>query len=85
MTPTAEFNFHCDPEAAHFVLDRMGGRINLVDLDVCGKSSFSWVCNTYSILYRFEIIYDRIRGLEYICVARRCGCSLYISNYNINI
>ncbi|KAK3087236.1 hypothetical protein FSP39_003441 [Pinctada imbricata] len=41
-TICAEFNFHCDPEAANIVLNQLGCPITLVGNEVCANNTLSW-------------------------------------------
>lgn len=42
ITPTAEFNFYEDPEAAHIVLTQLGRMICLITLELCCNTTLSW-------------------------------------------
>jgi hypothetical protein len=42
ITPTAEFNFYSDPEAAHCVLSTMGRIVTLLPQDLFEQHSFPW-------------------------------------------
>ncbi|XP_050418774.1 nucleoside hydrolase isoform X3 [Patella vulgata] len=42
ITPSAEFNFYTDPEAAHIVLSDLGCPITLVCWELCLEHSFPW-------------------------------------------
>ena len=48
IASAAEFNWHCDPEAAHAVLAGLNTVITLLTDEICCESSFSWVCNICS-------------------------------------
>jgi len=43
-----DYNWHCDPEAAHAVLAGLNTVITLLPKEICRESSFSWVCNICS-------------------------------------
>jgi len=46
ITEENEYNWYCDPEAAHAVLAGLNKLITLVPLKICLESSLSWVCIT---------------------------------------
>ena len=60
MTPTAEMNFYCDPEAAHVTLTQINCPIKLLCWESCLRCPFSWV----SIIIR-EWLTMVIKGIIY--------------------
>jgi len=44
ITSAGEFNFECDPEAAHAVLAGLNKVVTLLPDEICRESSMSWVC-----------------------------------------
>lgn len=38
----AEYNFHCDPEAAKIVLEAFGDKVHLVPWEACEKAALNW-------------------------------------------
>jgi len=48
-TSVADYNWECDPEAAHAVLAGLNRVITLLYHEVCVEWSPSWVCNVCSV------------------------------------
>jgi len=44
ITSGGEFNWECDPEAAHAVLAGLNKVITLLPDEICREASTSWVC-----------------------------------------
>ena len=55
ITSAAEYNWHCDPEAAHAVLAGFNNEITLVPENVCKELSLSWVCNICRVIFSFVL------------------------------
>lgn len=55
VTPSGEFNFYSDPEAAHIVLNSLGCPITLTCWELCEQYALTWVCLFY---YYHEYLND---------------------------
>jgi len=54
ITSAGEFNWECDPEAAHAVLAGLNKLITLLPDEICLESSLSWVCNICSAVQFYK-------------------------------
>ncbi|KAF4525753.1 hypothetical protein B566_EDAN002013 [Ephemera danica] len=68
ITSAAEYNFHCDPEAAHIVLAKTKSQITLVPWETCKFHEMSWEWR-HDVLGKFKtppiILMDKIEKFVY--------------------